>query len=654
MAHGSLTNKTRAWFAALSFTLFAVNAYVCLRLFRIEYLDQMGSIEPLFITLARYVRDNWRDLSWFPFWYNGIPFQNTYPPLLPMLVAGVSAASGASPALSYHATAGLLYCAGPVTLFWLCYRLSRKPGPSFFAGLLFSVVSSSAFLMPYVRRELGSAFHPRRLQTLVFYGEGPHVAGLALLALSVLLLDIAIDKRRPHWYVTAALAFAATALTNWLSAAALGFAVLAYLLARPTRRALLTAVAVALLAYAFAAPWIPPSTVRTFQINSQDVEGNYRQYAALLPVRALILAAALAILKYFLRAPRTLQFGVYFTAISGAIVLTWDYAGIAVVPQPHRYQLELEMGIAILVPFTFRAPRLVWVTALAAAAPLVVEQRRYARLIIRPVDMSRRIEYRSARWIDANLRGKRVLTPGSVMYWLNAFTDTAQLGGADAQGATNYQTRVAEYVIESSYMTGDRDLEISLTWLKAFGVDAIEAGGPKSGEFYKPIKNPAKFAGAIPELWRDGDDAIYAVPRGRASLAHVVRAADLPSRTPIHGLDIEPLKRYVEAIEDPSQPEAELRWTSRHSAQVRATVKPGQVISVQITYHPGWHATAPLRPDALGQMVIEPACDGPCTINLDYDGGTEMRVARALCWLALAGSAVWVVAGNYRGRRASN
>jgi hypothetical protein len=71
----------------------------------------------------------------------------------------------------------------------------------------------------------------------------------------------------------------------------------------------------------------------------------------------------------------------------------------------------------------------------------------------------------------------------------------------------------------------------------------------------------------------------------------------------------------------------------------------GEVLSVQITYNPGWHALIngvrqPLRADGLGLMVIEPSCHGPCTVDLIWDGGREARwtkwaqgIGLALCFL---------------------
>ena len=40
--------------------------------------------------------------------------------------------------------------------------------------------------------------------------------------------------------------------------------------------------------------------------------------------------------------------------------------------------------------------------------------------------------------------------------------------------------------------------------------------------------------------------------------------------------------------------------------------------------------------DHLGQLVVEPECNGACTVDLTYDGGAEMRIARILSLMTLA------------------
>ena len=212
--------------------------------------------------LARWARENWNDLTWFPLWYGGIPYHNTYPPLLHLIVAAVSALLGLTPAHAYHAVTAVFYSLGPVTLYWLALRLCGSRAYSFAAGLFYSLISTSTLLIPGVRHDAGGFWGPRRLQAMVQYGEGPHVAALTLLPLAIVLLSHGFEKRRPVWWLAAALGLAAVALTNWLGAAALAMAVAAWLLARQEGvwwRNWLKAWAWPSPAYAIASPGIPPS-----------------------------------------------------------------------------------------------------------------------------------------------------------------------------------------------------------------------------------------------------------------------------------------------------------------------------------------------------------------------------------------------------------
>lgn len=89
----------------------------------------------------------------------------------------------------------------------------------------------------------------------------------------------------------------------------------------------------------------------------------------------------------------------------------------------------------------------------------------------------------------------------------------------------------------------------------------------------------------------------------------------------------------IPALDDPALPPADLRWVNLHSARIRAIVRPGQVVFVQMNYHPGWRATVnglrqPVSRDGLGLMVIAPDCAGPCEIELVFDGGLESKLTR--------------------------
>jgi hypothetical protein len=120
-------------------------------------------------------------------------------------------------------------------------------------------------------------------------------------------------------------------------------------------------------------------------------------------------------------------------------------------------------------------------------------------------------------------------------------------------------------------------------------------------------------------------------------------------RTPRDGVDTAPLIHYVAAIEMPGAT-LQMRWLDNETAVISGNLKPGQLVSVQVSAHPGWHATVNHSPrtvfkDKLGFLTVVPNCSGDCTISLHYDGGIEMQAARWINWIAIVGSLVWVVAG---------
>jgi hypothetical protein len=637
----------------LAVFLFLANVYVCRELFPMEYLRHMGSIEAAYIGIARYAMGHWRDLSWFPLWYEGIPYQNTYPPLLHWGVALIALVRGITPAHAYHWTTAVAYCLGPVTVFALVKRLSGSRWAGFMAGAIYSAMSPSAWLVADIANQMGSAFRPRRLQTLVYWGEGPHVSAMTLLPLAFLFVDLAVRKRRPVYVALAAVAMAGVALTNWLAAFALALGIVSYLLARG--KDLLVVAGIGAAAYALAMPWIPPSTIAATQYNARFVIGDYHAVYHTLPLWVAVMGGVLALSKFAIRRwSLGLQFAVYFTFLTGLITLASGWFHVSIVPQPDRYHLEMEMAIAILLGLgafeIFKsAPRVMTMGAMVVLALLLVQPmricRRNARYMIGPIDITKTSEWKTADWLNKNWSGERVMLPGSSQFWLTAFSDTPEIGGGFGQGITDRELPVATYGITAG--AGEHWAEWTVLWLKALGVQAVGVSGPGSTEVYKDFVDPKKFDGTLEVLWRDGGDVLYRVGKPHLSLARVVPRMSLVARVPYNGADVDPLRGYVAALEDPGMPEAPFKWTSGHTGRIVTEVSAGQVISVQMAWHAGWHASAgrkaiPIARDALGLMTIYPE-QGRQVIDLVYDGGTEMKIAKwasGITALVLLG---WVV-----------
>lgn len=627
------------------FVLFGVNAYICRELFSVEFTERMESIESSYMSISRWATQHWSDLTWFPLWFTGMPFHRVYQPGFHLTVAGLATGLGWTVQHSYHFMAALAYCLGPVTLFWLCYRATGWRGYGFIVGLAFSLISPLCFLAPAMRQDVGGFLNPRRYQDLVHYGEAPHTAALTLIPIAILFLDRAAAGRRWQMLAPAVAALSAVVLTNWPGTVGLAMAVAAWVLSKIGGKRLLSwpiLIGIGVVAYLVVCPWVPPSILMAVQKNAQLSDGttlgrHWGWFAGFAVVLGLLHLALERI-----RADRWLRFFVYFTLISGTAVLVNEWAQIRLLPQPNRFQLELEMALlgalvyAVVLAWR-RWPRWIRVASVVAFVLFCVVQvrnyRRYARIETQPIDITRTIEYRMAKWFDGNMHGQRIFAPGNVSLWMNMFTDVPQTVGCCDQSVPTFEHRVAFYTIYTGQNAGTRDAEISLLWLKAYGANAVGVTGPKSTENIKPFRNPEKFRGVLPELWRDGDDVVYGIPRRSSSLAFVMAPSQVVARAPIHGLDVEPLIPYVAAMESPDVPAASFQWLNQHQARIEADLSGGQVLSAQITYDPGWRASIgsveqPIASDALGLMVIRPECRGHCSIDLVYDGGREGKLTR--------------------------
>lgn len=629
--------------------ILGVNILIARQLFSLEYSDRLSSIEGTFIAIAKQIAAHPRDLLWWPAWDCGLPFQNTYLPLTHLMVAAFSTVTGHSAPLSYHQVSAAFFCLGPVSLFLMAVVVTRDAGSSFFAALAYSVFSPVALLLPAIARDLGSHARLRRLQILIDYGEGPSTAAMALFPLAILFLYLAFQKRGLAMKVLAGVFMGLSVLANAFGGTILLMAVTALLFSmerkRFQRNAIIAAVT-ALLAWCWISPLFPPSVLAAIRMNSPTVEGDYRFNAASL-AGCVVLAAAFALVTVLLArrgASLAIRFFLLFALLVSGVVTLGYFAGINIVPQPHRYQNAMDMALCLLVVFAGRSwlrrvpARFTLVAAtvcMTAIAVMAIQQIRYGHRLIRTIDVTRTAPWRIAKWMDTHMNGQRVMVGGAYSFPFNVFTDTPQLHGGHETMLPDYLIRVAVYQIYSGDNAAGSEGEIAALWLKALGAHAISVPGPTSAEAYKPFRNPAKFEGILPVLWREGGDTIYGVPSRSDSLAHVIPRSAAVHTVPVNGLDIGQIRTYVAAIEDQAIPDASWQWTSRHSGVIRATLRPDEVISLQTTFSKGWKATVAgqpqeVRSDGLGFLIVEPDCIGSCVVTMTYDGGIELLVTSGL------------------------
>ncbi len=641
--------------------LFALNVFICRNLFHAEFTQETASVDVIFMAFSRWLAEHWSDRDWFPMWVSGTPVREVYNPLLHHSVALLSRLSGWTAQHAYHFVTATTYSLGPLTLFWLCYRFTQRHGYALSTALIYSLLSPSVFLVRELRADNGGWFGPRRFQTLAHYGEGPHVTALMLIPLVIWLIDEAAAKRRWVFLPLATLALAAIPLTNWTGTTGLTMALTAYLLAKAGAGRMgespihwPTLAGIGVLAYSLASYWIPVSLIRTVQASaaSLDIVTPFAQKAAIVGFAVL----ALSILHFYFRhrgAPTIFRFFVYFTVISGTAVLSKMWFGAVLIPIAHRFQLEMEMAIAGCAAFASLAFAVRWPRGLRIAAAVVlvaagISQARYYRRAVRnttnAADISKISEAPMSQWIAANANGERVFAPGTVALWLNNFTNTPQIFGCCDQTVRTAELRAALYYIYSG-SSG----EISVAWLKAYGVSYIgiaDTGGDQ------PFGDIHKFEGVLEEAWRDTNNVVYRVPNPSASLAHVVPTDVLNIRALVSGWDVEPLQPLIASLENPPGP-VSFRWVNQHEAEITAVTGSDQAVFVQETCDPGWHAYEGITErkvscGPLGLIVVDPAYAGPHRIRLIYSASAEDRLTRVAQLSGLGVLIVWTLVSRRR------
>jgi len=643
-----------------SIVLFSINAWVVWRLFFVDYIDQLRSVEGEFIAMARYIQSHAAGYHWQSLWYGGFPATRFYQPLAHYAVAELSTLAGRSPARAFHFVGAIAYVLGGVAFYFFLKSLSGSRVTAFCGALVFSLFSLSSAFVPGIRQDAGGIWHARRLQVLVVYGELPNVTGLMFGMVALAFLHQAIGRRR-WWAVPAAAVFtAAVVATNWPATIAIAAGFLAYGAAMSwdeIREGWSRLAAVIFATTALALPFALPSTIFSTFANASTIYGTPAQ-AHRRWMSQVLLVCVLFLVRYLLihwRLELPVRFVCLWAVILGWVVFSVLLAGVEIIPQALRFHVAMEIPLSVLAAFVGlyicrRWPKTRWILGIIFALFCcfqAVHYRRHARSIIHKLDITRALEYNEATWFDRNMDGERVLAPGTVQLWMNVFTDTPQMAGCCEQSIPNSEDLIARYITAAGFRSETESAEYSLLWMKIFAVHAVAIGGPATHDAYKDFRFPYRFAGRLPLLWSSGDDYIYRVPQRVRGLARVVRLQDVVRHPPANGIDVAEIRPFVAALDDTALPAASWHWNNPDSASAFADMSPNQVFAIALNYDPGWRAFVAgrpvrLRPDGLGLIVVEPHCSGPCAVELRWSPGMEPWIVAFTSLAGLSLAAVWV------------
>jgi len=636
--------------ALCAVVLLWINVYICRDLFSSPSV-QTNSMQGSWIALAMRAGNSWFHATWWPYWDGGNPFEFTYAPLVPGLTAMWSAVGRIPYGVAFHSVMGAFYCLAPLTLFFAAWRLTRAVLYSFIASLVYSLIAITQIIVPDTEFGLTKVWDARRLLLVMLWDETPHLAAVALLPLLILFLARSIETHRKGYYAATALTIGAMTLASAFGpvmAVMAAICLLAALGREHWRENTFLTILLGAWGWAIAAPFLSPSlmiAIRAANARSNEADAGWTPGS----ITALALVAVgWAILWQLVRRWKGepwLRFFTLFGYLTSAILMIDIVFHRHFFPQPGRYWMEMEVAMSLAVVFLARkllrrAPKGVAGALLFLVLALAVEQtihyRQEEKKLLKQPALAESIEYKSSVWVQQNLPGVRVFLPGSIAQWANAFTDIPQFAGGSFTMSTNLAQKLGKETI-----FWNTDPGVALLWLKAYGASVIAVSEAKSKEFWHPFTEPAKLEAVMQPLWREDGVVVCRVPLRETTLAHVVPEAAIVKPGTQFGEDVTALQSYAAALDDASLPLTQFAWEGRNRIRIRTTVGRGQVVSVQVSYHAGWHATSggrklSIQKDGLGLMWMNTGCQGPCEVQMDYDGGWELWICRWISWLALA------------------
>ncbi len=624
--------------------LLAAGIYIIYPFFRGIYTQYMGSIEVAFFTDAKYIYENFPNLSWNPLWYLGFPYHLVYNPFLPYLIAFIKLINSALEfSHIYRIVVASFYIFGGVTFYFFCRYIFRNAWPAAIVGLAYTLLPSFGHFITGGPTDGFLGQPPERLKIIALYGEGPHSIALVLIPLAALALLHALKKPSFLNKILAALLISWVALTNWiglLTLVIISFVILfsEIMVDLKVGKKIKDVFFVFVLSFGLSSFWFNWSFIKAGLGFGKSGQGEiFSNYTSIFPILIIILPLFIGVLVAMLGRRSKIQpfviGGLWFLFFFSVVVL-WNFAKQNYLPQSGRFVPEVEMGAYVLigaflnyiykkisfskiVNLFLKTSFVIVFFAVVILLSLSSFDGNHKLLKPRSTDIEKSYEYNTAQWFEENTQGERIYVTGNNSFWFNYFTDVPQLRGPADPAVTHPWVLHAFYQINTSENAPrGQEGKLALQLMRALNVSYFLVNGSGSPEIYQDWEKPSKFEGLAEVVYDYNGDKIYKVPLKNPSLAQLVDASEMENlKTPYNAVDVDPIEDYVEWVEDENKPEVDFRWLSNQKAEIEADISEGEAISVQITYDKGWKAyldgkKIETKKDAIGNLVVIPNDSG--------------------------------------------
>lgn len=465
-----------------------LNVYLVRQALTIAFTGQMHAMHGFWEAVGKWCgAHGWLGV-WIPNWLGGLPSEFAYAPMVPFLSAHLGA----------PVACVIAFCLGPVALFVLVRELTRKPVVAFIAAAIYSLCAPTELLQPDGAFSWQHVLDPRRMYVNFVWDEAPHQLALAFVCFTV----VAWSR---GWRGAAVVSVALAALASPFGITGCALFGFCWLLACGWSRWRIVA-STAVVGYLIVCPFYPPSLFAALRRNGALApESDWASSSWI--VLGLTITMMIALSK-------KLPFFALLAVLTSSIPILFYRFDLHFIDQPGRYKIEMELALVAAVvvaaaALPLRIKQVLAAAALCFCAYQTVQHRRFSKNSIKAADATKTIEYRVAKWVEANLPNETVYAAGSIAQWLNTFGNVRQYGGGAYPSAINVEQQKLYWSV-----LGERSADKAAAQLGAAGVGAIIVSGPKSPEFWKPYPRDVDvYTGKLPVLWSEDDTTIYAIPK---------------------------------------------------------------------------------------------------------------------------------------------
>ncbi|HEY5600966.1 MAG TPA: hypothetical protein VIK81_02645 [Patescibacteria group bacterium] len=620
-----------------------------------NFTQHVGSIEVSFITMAEFIKDGWPNLLWNPNWYLGFPFQTFYAPLLPFLEVLGNLFFGWSFGHAYRVLTGIGYVLAPVSLFFLGWQITRTKFGGIIAAVAYATMPSLFdFIIKEVRDDkLTEILEPRRYTIWIRWGEGPNIFGLIFVPLAAAFFARALDTKRFYNQLLSSIFITLTALSNQVALFGCVLLLVSIFFSKIIKgddkieSVFKISVQTALLTVGLSAFWYNQSFLGNF---GKESGGALNHWLSIFPWGFIGLGLILGLYFYLLR-----KFTSKFEGIAVSLtffLLTFPFiyiyytSGIGgedkieLIPQVLRLMTYSDMALSLIIASVLAIIfRFLWksnytkvfavVIAVVTILPFIywsTNLNKQMPQFTKPLESTGKkledfTEYKTAKKLES-LEPGRVMVTGNYSFYLNYFTNIPQLNGG------HYQSSRHPWADHIYYqLANDKDGVVSSAWMEIANLEYMVYTTDGSSEPFKDFKiGQEKFESFSSKIEEVNGDIYYKTNLKNPSLAQIVDISQMKElKKPFNAIDKKAIFPYLEWINEKSEKPAEFSKINNNHYQIKANLKEGEGVLVQMTADRSWKAKAGneginVGKDPLGFVILDTSKlfknDGLVIINL--------------------------------------